>query len=181
MSFPGPPNSATHILCCLRCLRRSTSLSSLIFRREFTPEQSLGSTTTLWLRNMYTLYFKLLVSVRDRPKQTWPLPPWYIVNSAEEVVSNRIVKLISSEMWRSCFTHIYSCLFTSQKTCQNRHTTYLREVLTFHFSDYRINFVISTTHLKTPTLSNGMQSIRVEHTTFSWMCRVVMASLFLPR
>jgi hypothetical protein len=29
----------------------------------------------------YTLYLKLLVSVQDRPKRTWPLPPWYIVNS----------------------------------------------------------------------------------------------------
>jgi len=68
------------MFCAIYDVFASQHPLAFISRTEFTPEQS-GSQLNYYLmvaEYRYTLYLKLLVSVQDRPKQTWPLPPWYI-------------------------------------------------------------------------------------------------------
>jgi hypothetical protein len=59
-------------------------LGAMITRRDYTPEQSDSQLDRLLVavEYRYHLWLQLLTSVQNRPKQTWPLPPWCVVNSA---------------------------------------------------------------------------------------------------
>jgi hypothetical protein len=61
--------------------------TAYIHKTQYTPEQSeiMINYYLVVAHIRYRLYLDLLVSVRDTPKESWPLPPWYVTNSAYRI------------------------------------------------------------------------------------------------
>jgi hypothetical protein len=61
--------------------------TAYIHKTQYTPEQSeiMANYYLIVAHIRYRLYLDLLVSVRDTPKESWPVPPWYITNSAYQI------------------------------------------------------------------------------------------------
>ncbi|KAN0101525.1 hypothetical protein V8E51_012035 [Hyaloscypha variabilis] len=90
---------------------RMQPLVSMIMKREYTPQESEYFTNHYLhvAHYRYTLYLDLLASLRNTPKETWPLPQWDValmmhthmlspVNFANDIGSNPRYSALSSNL-----------------------------------------------------------------------------------